>query len=497
MYMQGAEVGPLHVGQALSPGVLKAIQVAQVSDLYNLGFAYAKLVKEVGDITLDVNNPVCLRAVNAPRFSDSPSDRDEGQRLCPLRPVCKDVDTQSIYDILPVHVQLRLDKTLQAIEKESTSHTCVHLCELRFDVGLLPRILVSQQAVTKLRVEKCQTRCYTLHEDDSTGDSGDDDEAASCVTTKKDVEHMLTHDSVLVGDADKHRMYIRGTNHRVSTVIESSGESPSGLACNTLTIRVGRHVPNAADIIFDIVMNSGNGSVLVLGPPGSGKTTVMRSMARLAAGDLDTGCDPHNNVFVVDTSHELSCDEPSDRTNVLGYARVVCTTKKRQQESMEEVLLNHFPSIIAIDELDVSNVSTVRRITSSGVRLFATAHASSLQEAVYNPVTGPLLGDMHTVIRSDTASVQAGTAKKSVLERMKEPMVQTVVQLDTSGFLVWQQREHLCAAIDDILAADGNNYALHYETAPQRRIWPSRHWLHKNTENEKHLMISHGWGNGL
>lgn len=453
----------------------KTILTEKTKNVHELAYVKAKLTKTT-DAKLGMS--ARLSQVNCSRFFSLFDAKTASTNAFPLRPQCESEQLNEIYDILPCELASELK---DLAEKEKTSS----LCEIRLDSGLPPRIALSANIQTGgggivPQTPKNVTYCTLL----------------SNVTTRDEhILHILSNENVLIADEKRNRMYIKNTMHRVCAIIEEDTVE-SGTSCTALTIRCGRHIPMASSALLDVILNSVNGSVLVIGPPGSGKTTVMRSMACLASGDAHTGCNASSNVFVVDTSRELGFDSVTcDRVTHYGYARVVKATKQSQNSTMEEILLNHFPTVIAIDELEASAVPTVRRIAASGVRLFATAHASSLQDALSNPVTASLLGEAHTVIRSDSSAMQGVSLKKSTLERTKDPIFGTVVQLTSSGFMVWQGKEHLSAGIDTILASDGNEDILSDFGAPQCRMWafPKKEEDCASTPNEEEFLISIGW----
>lgn len=452
-----------------------AIYSEKSRHMYELGYVKAKLVKEL-DSKLGMS--ASLSHVQVSRFFDLSDAKVESTDAFPLRPQCKKEQLEEIYDILPHD----LSEGIKTIIKEENDCS---LCEIRLDVGLPPRIALCVNVVQnthKSTLTKAETVTYSVVVND-------------VMVTEEHILEILSNENTLISDDDRNRMYIKNTMHRVSALLE---ESPSlGNVCTTLTIRCGRHIPMAANVLLDVILNPENGSVLVIGAPGSGKTTIMRSMACLASGNEQTGYNASSNVFVVDTSRELGCDiSTTDRVNNYGYTRIVKATKKTQNAVMEEVLLNHFPTIIAIDELEPAAMPTVRRIAASGVRLFATAHASSLSDALNNPITSCLLGDAHTVIRGDSSAMQATSTKKSILERTKDPIFSTVVQLTSKGFMVWQGKEHLSAGIDTILASEGAEPLCDFG-APQCRMWGSPQTntatKEETLKEEEHFLLSVGW----
>ena len=99
-----------------------------------------------------------------------------------------------------------------------------------------------------------------------------------------------------IGDfGGDNRAGIAGTLHRISAIRNRSG-SVVGLTC-----RVGRALKGHVDMIEDLLAE-GNESILFLGRPGVGKTTVIRELARVLS-------DRHGKrVVIIDTSNEIGGD---------------------------------------------------------------------------------------------------------------------------------------------------------------------------------------------
>ena len=84
-------------------------------------------------------------------------------------------------------------------------------------------------------------------------------------------------------------MVSKSTLHRISAIRDRRR------AIVGLTLRVGRHVPTAADPLQDVVARICPASLLLLGPPGVGRTTVLREVARRLA-------DAGRRVVIVDSA---------------------------------------------------------------------------------------------------------------------------------------------------------------------------------------------------
>ena len=93
---------------------------------------------------------------------------------------------------------------------------------------------------------------------------------------------------------DDNRAGIERTLHRISAIRNRSGKIV-GLTC-----RIGRSVYGTIEIIADFV-ETGK-SILIMGRPGIGKTTMLREAARVLADEQ------RKRVVVVDTSNEIAGD---------------------------------------------------------------------------------------------------------------------------------------------------------------------------------------------
>ncbi|MHB9034682.1 MAG: AAA family ATPase, partial [Anaerolineae bacterium] len=139
-----------------------------------------------------------------------------------------------------------------------------------------------------------------------------------------------------IGDfGDDNRAGIERTLHRISAIRNRHGKI-IGLTC-----RVGRAVFGTIDIIQDIV-ESGK-SILLLGRPGVGKTTMLREVARVLA--------EKRRVVIVDTSNEIGGDGDIPHSAIGKARRMQVKTPNQQHAVMIEAVENHMPEVIVIDEI--------------------------------------------------------------------------------------------------------------------------------------------------
>jgi stage III sporulation protein SpoIIIAA len=211
------------------------------------------------------------------------------------------------------------------------------------------------------------------------------------------------------------RAGIERTLHRISAIRNRTGEIV-GLTC-----RVGRAVYGTIAIMRDLI-ESGQ-SVLLLGRPGVGKTTLLRETARVLADEL------HKRVVVVDTSNEIAGDGDIPHPAIGRARRMQVPTPTDQHGVMIEAVENHMPEVVVIDEIGTElEAMAARTIAERGVQLIGTAHGNSLENLMMNPTLADLIGGIQSVTLSDEEARRRGT-QKSILERKAPPTFDTIIEI--------------------------------------------------------------------
>ncbi|HJS20217.1 MAG TPA: R3H domain-containing nucleic acid-binding protein [Anaerolineales bacterium] len=283
-------------------------------------------------------------------------------------------DLDALLDVLPLDIR-------HAVEKANDSD---NLLEIILDLGRIPTSRFVDREINIRETEV--TRAEIDYVDERTGEF----------------------------DADN-RAGIERTLHRISA-IRNRRKAVVGL-----TLRVGRAVYGTVDIIQDLI-ESGK-SVLILGRPGVGKTTLLREAARILAET--------KRVVIVDTSNEIGGDGDVPHPAVGKARRMQVREPMLQHEVMIEAVENHNPEVIVIDEIGRElEALAARTIAERGVQLIGTAHGQTLDNLLLNPTLSDLVGGIEAVTLSDEEARRRGT-QKTVLERRAPPTFDVLIEIQT------------------------------------------------------------------
>eukprot|EP00977_Amphora_coffeiformis_P007217 scaffold1569_cov171-Amphora_coffeaeformis.AAC.3 len=269
----------------------------------------------------------------------------------------------------------------------------------------------------------------------------------SFLVAKSDVDGIVVDHLGIIGSDN--RASLDQQLHRFSVMRDRRGNITG------VTIRIGRHVEGISETILDLIKGTTK-SILILGDPGSGKTTFIRDIAKRLAED--------RNVVVVDTSNEIGGDGSIPHSCIGHARRMMVPTLDHQCAIMVECVQNHTPHAMVIDEIGRrKEVDAARTVSRRGVRMVASAHGS-LRSLVENKELVSLVGGVGQVALGDEMASresyrrqqQQSSQGRPIFSKMKSQRLETptfdvIVEIDRREPHSWRIVKDVAKAVDDIL----------------------------------------------
>lgn len=235
--------------------------------------------------------------------------------------------------------------------------------------------------------------------------------------------------------SNENRAGIERTLHRISCIRNRQ------FLINGLTCRVGRAVFGTISIIRDLLESEK--SILILGKPGVGKTTIIREIGRVLADEME------KRVIIIDTSNEIAGDSDIPHSGIGRARRMQVAKTELQHQVMIEAVENHMPQVIIIDEIGTElEVLAARTIAEKGVQLVGTTHGNCLENLIKNPPLVDLIGGIQYVTLSDEEAKRRGT-QKSILERRASPAFEIIIEVNDQTS--WTIHEDVKDSVDSFL----------------------------------------------
>lgn len=155
------------------------------------------------------------------------------------------------------------------------------------------------------------------------------------------------------------------------TAVYEDGNIKSVKDINSINIRIPRNKVNISDAVFDYFQSRGLKNIIVVGPPNSGKTTMLKDIAyQLSSGRMGK----YYKVCIVDERNEISSNDFSGpNTDVLsGFEKYKGITIAMRTLS---------PDFIICDEISSTNeVLKILDGMNSGIKFVLSLHSNDLEE---------------------------------------------------------------------------------------------------------------------
>ena len=256
-----------------------------------------------------------------------------------------------------------------------------------------------------------------------------------CIVSEDDINYVLDHCGEIT---DANRCCVGESLHRCSVIRDGQQAHIVGL-----TMRMARVVSGIASTVEEILV-SGK-SLLLVGAPGRGKTTLLRDIARVLASE-----EHDRRVMIVDTNNEIAGEHTLPHAAIGNARRLKVGARSRQHRVMLEAVQNHTPEVLIIDEIGtLQEAREAVGVRQRGVQLIATTHGETIAEVIQSPSLNVLLGGMNVVILSAGEKEMEGAAAKTRRERRTPPAFDVCIEL--LDLRTWRVHYDVAQVVDCIL----------------------------------------------
>lgn len=236
---------------------------------------------------------------------------------------------------------------------------------------------------------------------------------------------------------------IPGTLHRISGISGRSGELIG------VVMRIGRTITGIIEKMLPEDWRCTSDSILLIGPPNSGKTTVLREFARVLS-DQD-----NRVVVVVDKTSEIAGAANEPHVAIGSSCRwVPVDNPTNQHRFMRMAVENLAPDTVVVDEISTeADCDSAKTISQRGVQLVATCHGRSMTELVNDKDRSGLLGGITSVTLSkqevDTRIARGLSSSKQVMMRKFDPLFRTIIEVHSRD--LWYMHRDVKGTVDAYL----------------------------------------------
>ena len=216
-----------------------------------------------------------------------------------------------------------------------------------------------------------------------------------CIVSKQDISdtfNLITGYSAYAFENQIKNGYISVPGgHRIGLggqVIFEQGQVVTIKNIGFLNFRISHEIKGCGMSVYNKIKNN-IGSILIISPPGLGKTTLLRDLIRILSSDY--------NISVVDERNEISGSYLGEPTNDLGINTDVIYDSPKYI-GIIHCIRSLNPSIVAVDEIGTQeDINAIKTALNSGVMVFATIHSDSIEKTI-NKIGQEVFSEFQNVI---------------------------------------------------------------------------------------------------
>lgn len=219
----------------------------------------------------------------------------------------------------------------------------------------------------------------------------------SYIVQPEDAVHLLnkiSHFSIYTLEEELKRGYVTiSGGHRVGLagkVILENGSVKAIRDVSSFNIRIAREKIGIAEKLVPLIYKDGWHHTMIIGPPQTGKTTLLRDFARIISGGSSEQPYPFK-VGVVDERSEIAGSVNGIPQLTFG-PRIDVLDACPKAEGMMMMIRSMSPDVLVVDEIGrIEDCEAIMEAVHAGIKLFMTTHGNSLEEIKNRPSIKPIL----------------------------------------------------------------------------------------------------------
>ena len=144
---------------------------------------------------------------------------------------------------------------------------------------------------------------------------------------------------------------------------------------SSINIRIAREIKGASDEVMPYLMSRGLKNTVIISPPGCGKTTLLRDIARKLGGE-----NYMKKVAIADERGEIAATLEGQANNDVGKLSFVMDNCPKK-EGIISMIRSMSPDVLITDEIGTKeDEEAILMAVNSGVKVICTAHGKNVED---------------------------------------------------------------------------------------------------------------------